>query len=252
MDQELRRPACRHGVDRRVLEACLERARRALSYGACERSTHQGGPWPQDRHDGLPVDSGVAPTWSVAWQLCSAFVDPRSPGSDANQNYAFSGTVQDQQPHPEAARERQHQARQHRDSPPWARADKRYWTRSSEAKTVQRNWRVSPWVSYGARYRNSSWRWRAVFAIITGSSWVAYFREYSLSRSRDPSARHTRLQHLGAQHQELADAVERWITVPGVERVAAWTLVAEIGPDMTAFPLCRTSGKLGRPMSRQP
>jgi len=46
----------------------------------------------------------------------------------------------------------------------------------------------------------------------------------------------TRLEQLGEQHQELADTVARWITVPGVERVAAWTLVAEIGSDMTAFP----------------
>ena len=45
-----------------------------------------------------------------------------------------------------------------------------------------------------------------------------------------------RLEQLGEQHQELADAVARWITVPGVERVAAWSLVAEIGSDMTAFP----------------
>jgi transposase len=46
----------------------------------------------------------------------------------------------------------------------------------------------------------------------------------------------TRLEQLGEQHPDLADAVARWITVPGVERVAAWTLVAEIGSDMTAFP----------------
>jgi len=45
-----------------------------------------------------------------------------------------------------------------------------------------------------------------------------------------------RLEQFGEQHQELADAVARWITVPGVERVAAWSLVAEIGSDMTAFP----------------
>jgi transposase len=45
-----------------------------------------------------------------------------------------------------------------------------------------------------------------------------------------------RLEQLGEQHQELADAVARWITVPGIERVAAWSLVAEIGSDMAAFP----------------
>jgi transposase len=45
-----------------------------------------------------------------------------------------------------------------------------------------------------------------------------------------------RLEHLGEQHKELADAVARWITVPGVERVAAWAFVAEVGSDMTQFP----------------
>jgi transposase len=52
-------------------------------------------------------------------------------------------------------------------------------------------------------------------------------REYRFLEA-EIQALDTRLQHLGAQHQELADAVERWITVPGIERVAAWTLVAEI------------------------
>ena len=45
-----------------------------------------------------------------------------------------------------------------------------------------------------------------------------------------------RMEQLGEQHQELADAVACWMTVPGVERVAAWSLVAEIGSDMTVFP----------------
>jgi transposase len=45
-----------------------------------------------------------------------------------------------------------------------------------------------------------------------------------------------RLEQMGQQHQELADAVARWITIPGVERVAAWSLVAEIGSDMASFP----------------
>jgi transposase len=60
-------------------------------------------------------------------------------------------------------------------------------------------------------------------------------REYRFLEA-EIQALDARLQHLGEQHQELADAVDRWITVPGVERVAAWTLVAEIGSDMTAFP----------------
>jgi transposase len=45
-----------------------------------------------------------------------------------------------------------------------------------------------------------------------------------------------RLEQLGEQHQELGDPVARWITVPGIELVAAWSMVAEIGSDMAAFP----------------
>ena len=64
---------------------------------------------------------------------------------------------------------------------------------------------------------------------------ASLLREYRFLEA-EIQALDARLQHLGAQHRELADAVDRWITVPGVERVAAWTLVAEIGPDMRAFP----------------
>jgi hypothetical protein len=33
-----------------------------------------------------------------------------------------------------------------------------------------------------------------------------------------------------------ADLVQRMCTVPGIDRVAAWTIIAEIGADMTPFP----------------
>ena len=34
----------------------------------------------------------------------------------------------------------------------------------------------------------------------------------------------------------FAAAVETWTSVPGIDRVAAWSLVAEIGTDMNQFP----------------
>jgi transposase len=34
----------------------------------------------------------------------------------------------------------------------------------------------------------------------------------------------------------FAPAVESWISIPGINRVAAWSLVAEIGVDMDQFP----------------
>jgi transposase len=45
-----------------------------------------------------------------------------------------------------------------------------------------------------------------------------------------------RLEQLGEQDSVLADAVARWTTVPGMNRVAAWSLAAEIGVAMQQFP----------------
>ena len=49
-----------------------------------------------------------------------------------------------------------------------------------------------------------------------------------------------RLDELGQEHCDLAEALNRWITVPGVDRVAAWSFIAEIGTDCSPFPLHRT------------
>ena len=46
----------------------------------------------------------------------------------------------------------------------------------------------------------------------------------------------TRLDQLGREHLDLAEALHRWITVPGVDRVAAWSFIAEMGIDVAQFP----------------
>jgi transposase len=46
----------------------------------------------------------------------------------------------------------------------------------------------------------------------------------------------TRLDQLEKERVELGEALNRWITVPGVDRVAAWNFIAEMGTDMTQFP----------------
>ena len=45
-----------------------------------------------------------------------------------------------------------------------------------------------------------------------------------------------RLEQIAQTEPPLAEAVARWDTVPGVDRIAAWGLVAEIGIDMGQFP----------------
>jgi transposase len=46
-----------------------------------------------------------------------------------------------------------------------------------------------------------------------------------------------RLEQIGAQEEpDLATTVARWVTVPGIDRVAAWSLVAEMGNNMAQFP----------------
>jgi transposase len=55
------------------------------------------------------------------------------------------------------------------------------------------------------------------------------------------------LDHVGAkitrieetieqQMRPFQEAVNRWLTVPGIKHRLAWTLVAEVGPTVDAFP----------------
>ena len=44
-----------------------------------------------------------------------------------------------------------------------------------------------------------------------------------------------RLDQIGRERLDLAEALDRWITVPGVDRVAAWSFIAEMGIDVTQF-----------------
>jgi transposase len=50
-----------------------------------------------------------------------------------------------------------------------------------------------------------------------------------------------RLEQTGVEEPDLATTVARWVTVPGIDRVAAWSLVAEMGNNMAQFP---TAGHL--------
>jgi len=50
-----------------------------------------------------------------------------------------------------------------------------------------------------------------------------------------------RLEEIAQQRPELSQAVARWDTIPGIDRVAAWALLAEIGDNMAQFP---TAGHL--------
>src|SRR5271156_6684930 len=45
-----------------------------------------------------------------------------------------------------------------------------------------------------------------------------------------------RLEEIGRQRPDLAQAVVRWDTIPGIDQVAAWALLAEIGDNMAQFP----------------
>jgi transposase len=45
-----------------------------------------------------------------------------------------------------------------------------------------------------------------------------------------------RLEDIGRQCPELSQAVARWDTIPGIDRVAGWALLAEVGNNMAQFP----------------
>jgi len=54
-----------------------------------------------------------------------------------------------------------------------------------------------------------------------------------------------RLEQIGKQEKQIAEAVARWDTVPGVDRIAAWGLVAEMGIDMEQFPSAKHAASWG-------
>ena len=43
-------------------------------------------------------------------------------------------------------------------------------------------------------------------------------------------------ERIEEQIRPFAAAVETWISLPGMDRITAWTIVAEMGPDMAQFP----------------
>jgi transposase len=45
-----------------------------------------------------------------------------------------------------------------------------------------------------------------------------------------------RLEDIGRRRPDLAQAVARWDTIPGIDRVAAWAFLAEVGDNMGQFP----------------
>jgi transposase len=45
-----------------------------------------------------------------------------------------------------------------------------------------------------------------------------------------------RLEDIGRQQPELLQAMARWDTIPGIDRVAGWALLAEVGHNMAQFP----------------
>jgi Transposase and inactivated derivatives len=54
-----------------------------------------------------------------------------------------------------------------------------------------------------------------------------------------------RLEQIGKEEPEIAEAIARWDTVPGVDRIAAWGLVAEMGINMEQFPSARHAASWG-------
>ena len=70
---------------------------------------------------------------------------------------------------------------------------------------------------------------------ITGSFYASLLRQLQFLEAEIASL-DARLDQLGQEQGELADALNRWITVPGVDRVAAWSFIADMGADVSQFP----------------
>lgn len=64
-----------------------------------------------------------------------------------------------------------------------------------------------------------------------------FLLEQWLTMWKDLAARIARFEQRIEEHMRpFAAAVETWMSLPGIDRVTAWTVVAEMGVDMTQFP----------------
>ena len=52
-------------------------------------------------------------------------------------------------------------------------------------------------------------------------------------------------ERIEEQMRPFAAAVETWTSLPGIDRITAWTIVAEMGPDMAQFPTAAHAASWG-------
>ena len=109
-----RRDPCRDGEHRGLLEAGLRCPGGTLRADRRQRPPHQGGAGPQDGREGRGVDRRSGPARAGARQLRAAAGDPRAARPGAAAPVAVGGADDGAQPHAQAARDGQHQARQRR------------------------------------------------------------------------------------------------------------------------------------------
>ena len=65
------------------------------------------------------------------------------------------------------------------------------------------------------------------------AQWIALWEELAVRIAKFE-------QRIEEQMRPFAQAVATWDSLPGIDRVTAWTMVAEIGADMTQFPTAGT------------
>ena len=102
-------------------------------------------------------------------------------------------------------------------------------------KRVPNDSRISLWVNYAPRFLSYRRLWKVEVRGHHRFLLQSLLRQLHFIET-EIELLDARLDQLGQEHGDLADALNRWMTVPGVDRVAAWSFIAEMGTDCSSFP----------------
>ena len=225
-----------HGEYGSVLEAGMEHLGGAVHMGVGQRPARQECARPQDGHERQRVAGRMAPARMASRKLCSAPLDSGFARLDTNASGSGPGIFPDGQWDSESAGGCQH---------PASRVASDTLGKSGQAMLAALIAGQSDLVPL-ADLAVGTWRGklpqlrRALEGLPRKPHRFLLKRRLTQWRFVESETEwiDQRLEQIGKE-EKIAEAVARWDTVPGVDRMAAWGLVAEMGIDMEQFPSAR-------------
>lgn len=219
---------CSARIDGRVFEASLASLRRARGTDSGESVSDEKSAGSQDRCPRQPLVSRTAGAWRDPPQLRAAARDPPVAGSHTLPGETHRGTQSYPQPHPQGARrcmlETGHGGQQH--------------SRPNRAARDSGHHRGPNRSCVLAEYAQGTLRGKQAELTLALRGRVTDHHRFLLGElMEDLQFVESKIERLDRQIAAQTDVelVARLCTIPGVDLLTAWTMLAELGSDIRVF-----------------